>query len=411
MKNIKKLLSIILSCVILWALIPPLQAYATESTVATDTVVTTASDLQTALNNGGTITLGADIGGTKKLTVKENSTLDLNGYKLSIINTSVFNNGIEITLGKTLIITDSKYNGKNLSNGKLYVKGFTGIQTTGATLIINSGVVEATGSSGAGIGGSDDYNMCDGGTVIINGGLVAATGGIAGTYGGAGIGGVEDGNGGTITINGGKVTAIGGDGAGIGGGGTAGNSGGNGGTITITGGTVIATGNGYGSGIGSGNSNDSIGTVSITGGTVRATAGSNEAYDIGSSNDGSLNVTGGTLKLTTINRGTNSVRPHFSNCAIKGAGAGKYIGAYDANGKLKKVDITFITNDGKIGKKQKVTIKNTCLRNMKLAQTPVRNGYSFKGWYTMEKGGNKIKKNTTVPLTTKTYYAQWTKRK
>lgn len=48
---------------------------------------------------------------------------------------------------------------------------------------------------------------------------------------------------------------------------------------------------------------------------------------------------------------------------------------------------------------------------MKLPKTPVRSGYVFKGWYTKKEGGTKIKKNTVVPLTKKTYYAQWSKKK
>lgn len=414
MSNMIKLLSIILSCMMLWALVLPIQAYATEVTTTTDTVVTTVSDLQTALNNGGTIILGADIGGTGPLMVKENSALDLNGYKLSVITKSIMKNGILIEIGKTLTIKDSKWTAKKSGNGKLYVKGSTGIQTTGATLIIDSGVVEATGQFGAGIGGDRDYRLCDGGTVIINDGEVLATGGTAGTYGGAGIGGVEDGNGGTVTINGGEITAIGGLGAGIGGGGTAGIGGGHGGTITITGGTVTALGGGWSTGIGGGGSNKNMGTISITGGTIKAT-GSSKDYDIGSGSNkcdnGSLNITGGTLELTSINRGTNAINPYFANCTIKGEGAGNFKGVYDAKGIIKSVNITFDSNGGKIDKEVKLIVKNICIRNMKLPKAPIRNGYIFKGWYTKKVGGTRITKNTVVPLTKKTYYAQWTKKK
>ncbi len=412
MNTYKKILSIILSCAVLWALVPLNQTYATEMTTATDKVVTTISALQTALNTGGAIILGSDIGGTEPLTVKENSTLDLNGYKLSVVTKNIMENGILIELGKTLTIKDSKWNIKKPGKGKLYVKGSTGIQTTGATLIIDSGVVESTGSFEAGIGGGSEYNLCDNGTVIINDGIVSATGGVAGTYGGAGIGGVENGNGGTVTINGGKVIAIAGAGAGIGGGGVASErDSSNGGTITINGGTVTAIGAWYGSGLGDGNFIDSIGTVSITGGNIKATAGSDKAYDVGSSNNESLNVTGGTLELTTADRGTNAKKPHFTNCTIKGAGAGNFKGIYDANEKLKTVNITFDANGGKIDKRIRFIIKNTCIRNMKIAKTPVHNGYAFKGWYTKKVGGTKITKNTAVPLTKKIYYAHWSKKK
>ena len=110
----------------------------------------------------------------------------------------------------------------------------------GADVIITDGMVLAVSQTGAGIGGGNDGN---GGTVTINGGYVAATGGylnynywkiglskfapsaanalnsayvvdyflasliFSGKYGGAGIGGGDDGNGGSVTINGGTVIA------------------------------------------------------------------------------------------------------------------------------------------------------------------------------------------------------------
>lgn len=310
---------------------------------AAGTVVTTAEELQTAFNSGGYIVLGSDIGTDDNLEVKTSSALDLNGYKLSIIS-GIGKNGIVINLGKTLTVTDSQFSSNDSpGNGKLYVNGYyTGIRTTGATMIIEKGVVEAIGQWNVGIGGRNENGYYDGGTVVINGGIVTATGGCPGTYGGAGIGGMSSGfwgggNGGTITINGGTVTATGGSyAAGIGGGGTAGSSssGGNGGTITINDGTVTATGGPYAAGIGGGGCGNG-GIVKITGGTVKVTGG-DEAYDIGSgrnsSEGGSLTVTGGTLEL--VKNGTNLATPSFRSCAIKGAGSGKYVGTYDATGKL-----------------------------------------------------------------------------
>jgi uncharacterized repeat protein (TIGR02543 family) len=115
--------------------------------------------------------------------------------------------------------------------------------------------------------------------------------------------------------------------------------------------------------------------------------------------------------MTTANRGTNALKQLFSNCTIKGTGAGSFKGVYDAKGKLITVNITFNANGGKIDKEAKLIVKNTCIRNMKLPKNPIRSGYVFKGWYTKKEGGTKITKNTAVPLTKKTYYAQWTKKK
>lgn len=338
---IKRFLSFMFALVLLIAFVPMVSIAS-----PTGTVVTTATELQTALSSGGYIVLGSDIGSNHTLQVKASSTLDLNGYKLSVIS-SIGENGIVINLGKTLTVTDSQYsNNASPGKGKLYINGYyTGIQTTGATMIIEKGVVEAIGQWNVGIGGRDIIGYYDGGTVIINGGIVTATGGSPGTFGGAGIGGVGTvgtsggGNGGTITINGGTVTAKGGSfAAGIGGGGTAGNSsGGNGGTIDINGGTITATGGDYAAGIGGGGGGNG-GTLKITGGTVKAIGGS-KGYDIGSgrnnSDGGSLEVIGGTLEF--VKNSTNVATPSFRSCVIKGAGAGKYVGTYDANGNLMRL--------------------------------------------------------------------------
>ncbi|MGF0007120.1 S-layer homology domain-containing protein [Eubacteriales bacterium SGI.150] len=152
---------------------------------------------------------------------------------------------------------------------------------SGGTITINGGTVNATGTTGAGIGGGGcsshgGYTVGgNGGTITINGGTVTATS----TNSGAGIGGGVGldwgtggngygGSGGDITINGGTVNATGTTGAGIGGGG--GNNGGSGGVITISGGTVTATGT-TGAGIGGGYGNSSSGSN----GTFKTSDGTN----------------------------------------------------------------------------------------------------------------------------------------
>ena len=285
---------------------------------ATGTVVTTADELQAALDRGGRVTLGHDIGVQTGTIVNADTEVDLNGYQLTILaNQAIYDAALEIGLGQTLTISDSKYSKFAPGHGKLLVNGFhTAISTNGATLIINSGVVEAKGKFGTGIGGMNENGRHDGGTVTINSGIVTATGGKPGTYGGAGIGGMGDGS----------------------------SSGGSGGTITINGGTVTATGGVYGAGIGSGgraggsyNSNlDPAGTIIIRGGTVKANAGSTNASDIGcganSSDLGNLEITGGTVELARggIDVGTQS----FQSCTITGSAAGELKGSYDAGGTL-----------------------------------------------------------------------------
>lgn len=143
---------------------------------------------------------------------------------------------------------------------------------TSSKLTINGdGTLYAQSSLQAGIGGGSGHSN---GTVVIDSGTIYATGGIDGYS--AGIGGGSLGKGGNITINGGFVYAQGGMyAAGIGGGDTGG-----GGNITINGGVVTAIGGEGGAGIGGGYAAGSETNIIINGGSVKAVAGVN-ADDIG----------------------------------------------------------------------------------------------------------------------------------
>lgn len=154
-----------------------------------------------------------------------------------------------------------------------------GPNTWYGNLIINGGVIQATGGKGgAGIGGGD-FNS---GTITINGGTVTASGGT----GGAGIGGGFESSGGTITINGGTVTASGGSSAaGIGGGDGNARASGKGGNVTINGGNVTANGAASGAGIGGGNGSRG-GNATINGGTVTACGGHRGGAGIGGGGNG-----------------------------------------------------------------------------------------------------------------------------
>lgn len=152
---------------------------------------------------------------------------------------------------------DTQYGGAGIGSG-----GGTG-SGNGSDIIINGGIVTATGVvGGAGIGGGDNDS---GSNITINGGTVTANGGI----GGAGIGGGDNGSGSYIIINDGIIVATGGDGsyagAGIGGGGNAVGS-----NITINGGTVTSSGGkkttseGFAAGIGCGSSKSSATNITVT---------------------------------------------------------------------------------------------------------------------------------------------------
>lgn len=133
-----------------------------------------------------------------------------------------------------------------------------------------TGELIATASSNAGIGA----NGSSGATIVINGGIISATG----ANNGAGIGGGYNGSAGSVTINGGTVTATGGNNAaGIGGGLYS-----QAGTVTINGGTVTAIGKGTAPAIGGKNlQGKEVVTVTLGEGvTVKAGASAEESADI-----------------------------------------------------------------------------------------------------------------------------------
>lgn len=273
--------------------------------------VSTESELADALDTSpaGRITLAADITVTSFTpTVSSDTVLDLNGFEL---HTGQF----ALEHGTTLTVDDSSAGGNGLL--RAHATRGAGIRTTGATLVVAGGTVNARGGSelsypGAGIGGGSGadagggapYGAGDdgqpGGTVNVTGGVVIAEG-----TGGAGIGGGRGGSGnvyagrggggGNVTISGGAVLAIGKYGAGIGGGmgGTgvgdvgvgygAGGVGGSGAAITVSGGTVQAFGD-RGAGIGGGAGGLSYtddGGLGGSGATVAVSGGDVDAYGEG----------------------------------------------------------------------------------------------------------------------------------
>lgn len=191
-----------------------------------------------------------------ELTISCDVELDLAGHDLDVRN-------IVIEAGRQLTIDDIAATDGTLTASAGAVP-MPGIRTTGATLVIEGGVISATGgnSGGAGIGGGIGD---PGGTVVINGGSVTAKG----WEENSGIGGGSGGAGGTTTINAGTVVATGGNGgAGIGGG-----NNGAGGTTQIDGGTVTVEGGAFAAGLGGGD-NGAGGFTTITGGVLLTDGGS-----------------------------------------------------------------------------------------------------------------------------------------
>lgn len=286
------------------------------------------------------VELGQDInapGGT--LAVTCDAAIDLHGHTLTLAY-------IKINAGKTLTI---RATGGGALNAIAEVPTLAAIDTTGATLVVEGGAINATGGTdaGAGIGGSGISGGAgaDGGTVKIEGGTVTASGGTQGA--GIGGGGYQA-DGGTITITGGSVNATGNDlASGIGGGHY-----GDAGTVTISGGTVNATG-GLGSAAIGGGYHGTGGTITITGGTVDATA-ANTGAAIGGGGDapgGTITISGGTVTATgkntgagiggggnrdggsiTINSGTVTANAGYYGSAIGGGGIDGNGGTITING-------------------------------------------------------------------------------
>lgn len=243
-----------------------------------------------------------DQGGTVTICTRKNAVAKVSGY---LGGAGIQKDG---TNTKLVFTTEDPNNpGKLIVKGSNSIEGGAGIGTsshamftsrTTGNIVIESGIIEATGYvNSAGIGGGDHGTLSG---LTINGGTVTAAGGnnigwVGG--GGAGIGGGNMGSANSITINGGTVTATGGaSSAGIGGGNRSSSIGGKGRNITINGGTVTATGGQGGAGIGGGWEADANG-IKITGGTVYAHGGKVSGCGIGGGG-GNFNGTGSNIVIS-----------------------------------------------------------------------------------------------------------------
>ena len=304
----KRILSILLCCVMLVGLLPTvalaeggvsyLDETGTSQTCDSATEVTDSVTAWTGTtgNPGWYVATGniiinsrVTVTGDVRLILTDGCTLTVNGGIQVQDDDDDITNGSANALTIYAQSTDKSTMGKLIANGaeddyNAVIGGNegNGYGGSGGAITINGGVVKATNTDGAGIGGGfGDYGG-SGGTITINGGYVEASSQFGAGIGG-GEGGGDGGSGGTITINGGSVIATGVNGAAIGGGYSGGGTGGDGGTITITGGSVIATGNVNGAGIGSGygTRGGSGGEVMITGGTVKASSSRGAGIGVG----------------------------------------------------------------------------------------------------------------------------------
>ena len=283
----KKIMTRLLSLVLLGAFIPSfvlankwyldvgdiiVEAKDNTQTVIQEGVAPTVDDNPIITNNGkteNTVIINAEANATANVTL-ENVNIDTSTTGRAAITTSGQGN-VNIELDGTNTVQSGTYH--------------AGVEKKGdGTLTITDedkdGSLTATGGyRGAGIGGGEGGS---GSNITIEGGKVEATGG----YLGAGIGGGFGGSGSNIAIEGGKVEAIsGGGGAGIGGGSSASGSGGSGSNITVSGGEVTAQGGVGGAGIGGGQGGSGS-NITISDGKVTAT-GAGAGAGIGGGYEGS----------------------------------------------------------------------------------------------------------------------------
>ena len=273
-------------------------------------------------------------------------------------------------------------------------------------ITINGGTVEAkveSNGQGAAIGSGARYSG-DEGSITIKGGTVNATS--SGT--GAAIGGGHLTSGGTITIIDGNVTATHTgstkQGAAIGGG-----QAGSGGNITIKGGQVTANTESLGAAIG-GDSSYPAGTIIIKGGTVTATSTGNGAAIGSVANDSTVTIAPQTGHYIAVNSGINETTasdiagsPFYLNSAeIQSLiAASKYVSC--ETGKATIYTITLNPNGGT----GSPTSANTNLYGkLTTLPDPVRDGYTFVGWYTATVDGDKVTTETEFTENT-TIYAHW----
>ena len=360
----KKIMTRLLSLVLLGAFIPSFVLAETWDLGKGDITVTATETSQTVSQVNGetkddpdpvitssgktenTVTINAEANATAKVTL-ENVNIDTGtrggaaittsgegkvNIELNGTNTVQSGNthaGVEKKDNGTLTITDENKDGSLTATGGNYGAGIGGgYEGSGSNIAIEGGKVKAIGGThGAGIGGGFGGS---GSNIAIEGGKVEASS----VGGGAGIGGGSIGSGSGITVSGGEVTAQGG----VGGAGIGGGQGGSGSNITISDGKVTATGAGAGAGIGGGYEGSGKG-ITIEGGEVTAQGDAGGAgigggisgtgSDVTISGDAQVKVQGGTTgrdwhKGAAIgNGGTpttdgNEVSPNTSDLTVEG---------------------------------------------------------------------------------------------
>lgn len=392
--------------------------------------------LDVRIANGATVTLNgvnivkpSDTQGTYGDNITRTPGITCEGDATIILAAGTTNNvtgcyeraGIFIPKDHTLTIRGTGTLNANC-NGTHYGTGIgSNWGNPGGSIVIESGIINANGYAGAGIGGGSYSGPCQ--NIIIRGGTVTATGH---EYGSSGIGATHGGSCGNITISGGTVTATGSEGAaGIGAGSLTNGSCGN---ITISDGTVIANGGKEGAGIGGGHGGSCL-DITISGGTVTSSGGYGGA-GIGSavttssdsqSSCGDINITNGVTRVTATGGdnaasignghtyGTNSGHSQCGSVTIGGVSTGNIS------------QKPFVTYPYKVAFNKNGGSGSMANQNFMygVAQDLSTNAFTydavhhFVGWATSANGaveytdGQNVSNLTTTTNATVTLYAKW----
>ena len=266
----KKSLSIILSVLMALSVfsLMPFSVWADEPTV-----VTTLSELTTAIASGGSICLGADISTTEVTWIQKDTVLDLNGHTLNLGNSKLY-----VLSNSTFKDSSGNDSGKisGTGNSKIYAGYVSAGTTYPGNLTIESGTYITTGNYMLRVAAESTLKMnggvikvvqfgvyvtASGASFTINGGTVQATNAV-GVYTVAGSEFIM--NGGTVTAPQQAITNLG--------------------NSTLNGGTVQAT-----TQIGV---YVSSGTLTLDGGTVQAP---NDAINVKDNVGASVTIAGGTV--------------------------------------------------------------------------------------------------------------------
>ena len=374
MKKSKKLISILLACLMIVSVFPA-TAFADEE-AATWTSVNTAEELTAALTSGGNIQLNADIAvsSAQNWTITKDVVLDLNG-KMLTNSVDQINYYIMKIDGGSLTITDNSSNHDGIIESTSTTHGY-GIQLlSGGQFTLLNGIIKTTQET------VDIYTNAENCSVTISGGQLISssdsvlnvrgentkvdiTGGTLQSDGRTGIYVSNYGEPDSIVINmsGGKLIHKGGRSgamqiykgatvnisgsaeiqaqyqgfqvqentilniaAGTISAGSDAIAAGEGSTVNISGGTISAGSNAIAA------EDDS--TVNISGGAISTTSNSNSTYAVSADDDATVNISGGTV--TSANP-SNNVGGNSENITIVGGSFQQNVSQYVPEGN--KVD-------------------------------------------------------------------------